>query len=157
DDDELFGEAPIAAAPPADIAPRSPVPPAPHPPITAAPAPAGVAPAAPEPRVAPRPEPRPEPELAAKPVPKPAVVEFADEIVEVRKSAPAQPAKAAKADDAPIIGSKQRVLQFSKNAASSTVLGDDVGQMSSGVRALVFALVLAGMVALAWAVMTFVR
>jgi len=56
-------------------------------------------------------------------------VEFADEIVEVR-----QPAK-PKPKSAP----------------------DDLGQMSSGARALVFVGVLVGMVAIAWLVMTLVR
>ena len=42
-------------------------------------------------------------------------------------------------------------------SGSKSVLGDAVGQMSSTNRALVFVLVIAGMIGLAWLVMTLVR
>lgn len=64
-------------------------------------------------------------------------------VVEVRKSQPAAPgtAKPAAGDD--VIGSSQRVLQYSKKASGKNPLGDDVGQMSGGMRLLVVVGVLA--------------
>ena len=85
------------------------------------------------------------------------VVEFEDEVVEVQQSpspnrdpeplievrkpqrTESSPAKAASrgsaADD--VVGSSQRVLQFSKKASGQSPLGDDLAQMSGGMRLLV--------------------
>ncbi len=94
----------------------------------------------------------------APPVPRPSVVEFADEVVEVRK--PAATAAAAKAPaasgGAPVLQQQQRVLQFSKQASGGGVLGDDLSQISGGTRSLIYAVVLAAAVALAWFVMRLV-
>jgi predicted component of type VI protein secretion system len=101
----------------------------------------------------------PPPPAPAAPPPRPAVVEFADEVVEVRKPAAAPggaPGKAQPAPAEPAVA-KQRILQFSKQAEPSGVLGDDVGQMSSGTRALVFAVVLAVALGIAYLVVQFVR
>lgn len=100
------------------------------------------------------------PPPVAAPAP-PTVVEFADEIVEVRK-APAPAAAASKsAAGAPAAAGgmqvQQRVLQFSRQAASRSAIGDDLGQMSPGVRSLVLALVLAFAAGIAWLVAQFVR
>ena len=64
-------------------------------------------------------------------------------VIEVRKSQPAAPgtAKPAAGDD--VIGSSQRVLQYSKKASGKNPLGDDVGQMSGGMRLLAVVGVLA--------------
>ncbi|MFT4513186.1 MAG: hypothetical protein ACI89X_002620 [Planctomycetota bacterium] len=60
-------------------------------------------------------------------------------VIEVRKSqpavAPSGSTKAAAGDE--VVGSSQRVLQFSKKASGKNPLGDDVGQMSGGMRMLV--------------------
>lgn len=108
---------------------------------------------------APVPPPRTGPPPAPSP-PRPAVVEFADEVVEVRAGA-ARPARAAApptgGSGAPAIQQQQRVLQFSKSAAPKGVLGDDVGQMSGAMRALVYALVLAGAALVTWLLITLMR
>lgn len=184
DDDELDfggggGSAAASAAPaepprpaPASPPPASPVPaPTPSPATPAEPAPASPAfddddelfgsddpaPAA-SPAAAPRPAPAPQPTPAPQPK-KQNVVEFADEIVEVKKptAKPRSQPGASKADDGPVVESRQKVLQFSKNANSKGVLGDDVGQMSGGMRGLVFVLVIAGMGGIVWLVMNAVR
>lgn len=135
DDNDLFGADEPTASPPSRPAAAAPVP-AP-PPVPLPPPPSPPAPVAPPPR--------------------PAVVEFADEVVEVRKPAAAPtPAKGPAAPAEPAVA-KQRVLQFSKQADRGGLLGDDVGQMSSGTRALVFAVVLAVALGLAWLVVQFVR
>ena len=95
---------------------------------------------------------------AAPPSPPRATVEFADEVVEVRKVA-ATPQRGASPSTAssgePQLTQKQRVLQFSQNK-SSAPLGDDLSQMSSGKRGLIVLAVLLGAGALAWALMTMV-
>ena len=56
-----------------------------------------------------------------------------------RKEAPAGKAKAAAdtgADD-DLVASSQRVLQYSKKSGGKNPLGDDLGQMSGGMRMLV--------------------
>lgn len=106
---------------------------------------------------APVPPPPPPPPAPVVPPPRPAVVEFADEVVEVRKSAAAPTSAKGPATSAEPAVAKQRVLQFSKQADRGGMLGDDVGQMSSGTRALVFAVVLAVALGLAWLVVQFVR
>lgn len=148
DDDDLFGgEAP--AAPTAITAITAPPPPPPPPP------------ARPVPPPPPPPPPRPAPVAAVPPPPPaPAVVEFADEIVELRKPAAATPATTPAAPAPantmaePVV--KQRVLQFSKQAAGG-MLRDDLSQWSGGARAVVYALVLAAAAGLAWLCLHLVR
>lgn len=117
-----------------------------------APAPAPSAPmAAPRPvPAAPAPVPPPPPAP-----PRPSVVEFEDEVVEVRKpaapaAAPAVPALDARA---PVLTS-QRVLQFQNQAAGKGPLGDDVGQLAGGARWLLYLLVAVVGSGLAWLAMT---
>ncbi|MFN6146005.1 MAG: FHA domain-containing protein [Planctomycetota bacterium] len=107
DDDDLLGGAPRAAAAPPPSRPTPPVPPAP---------PAAKPPAAKPPA---------------------SVVVFADEVVEVRKPAAApaaKPAAAAQPGAAP--STSGRILQFHKQAGGGGVLGDDLGQVGGGMRAL---------------------
>jgi len=90
------------------------------------------------------------------------VVEFADEVVEVRsaaKAAPAAPAPMAAlhGDGAPRIEKAQRVLQFSRHKAATGPLGDDLAQMSPGLRTLLYAAVLAGAVGIAWLIIAVMR
>jgi predicted component of type VI protein secretion system len=111
------------------------------------------------PVAAPAAAPAPAPVAPPPAPPRPALVEFADEVVEVRQTAPRPPGATAGLPAAPVgaVVEVGRVLHYSKNAQSRSVLGDDVGQLSSGARALVFVLVLAGMALLAWAVTVLVR
>jgi len=112
------------------------------------------------------PLPRPAAALPPAPPPPPAappaasdVVEFADEVVQVRSHLPAprlSPVVAPLTGE-PKIEKKQRILQFAKHADGKGVLGDDLEQLSGGARALVYAVVLAGAGGLAWLVMTLVR
>lgn len=107
DDDDLLGGAPRAAAAPPPSRPTPPAPPAP---------PAAKPPAAKPPA---------------------SVVEFADEVFEVRKPAAApaaKPAAAAQPGAAP--STSGRILQFHKQAGGGGVLGDDLGQVGGGMRAL---------------------
>jgi hypothetical protein len=132
EDNDLFGDGPTEVA---LQKPPTPPPPPPSPPPAARPAPVRAAPSAPLPPPSPPPSP-----------PKPAVVEFADEVVEVQKPTPlpepdiaiaprAKPAVAQKAD-APV-QSATRILQFQNKAAGrSGILGDDLGQLGGGMRAL---------------------
>lgn len=117
-----------------------------------APAPAPSAPmAAPRPvPAAPAPVPPPPPAP-----PRPSVVEFEDEVVEVRKPAAPAAATAAPALDAraPVLTS-QRVLQFQNQAAGKGPLGDDVGQLAGGARWLLYLLVAVVGSGLAWLAMT---
>lgn len=132
DDDLLSGPGPAVDAP-AAAAPRARVPsPSPPPPKPAAPL---------------------GPPSAPPQAPRPAVVEFADEVVEVKKAPPPARKEAVGAATAPTIQRSQGVLQFSKQAAGTGVLGDDLTQMSSGTRSLLYAAVLAGAIGVAWLVM----
>ncbi len=141
DDDDLFGGAGTApiAAPPA-----SPVPPA-------APAPPAAARPAPPPAAAPPPP--------AAPPPARGIVEFADEVVEVRKRDEATPKSRTKDSPAPgpAVQSQQRILQFHKKDAGSGLLGDDLGQMGGGTKLLIYALVLAAGVGIAYGLVTVLR
>jgi predicted component of type VI protein secretion system len=110
------------------------------------------APAAPEP--APPPQPRPERAAPAPASPR-GVVEFADEVVEVRQPAK-QPAKAGPAAGEPVVRS-QRILQYSNHGGGTGLLGDDLSQMSSGTRALVSVLVLLLAAGIVWGVIWLVR
>lgn len=134
DDVDLFGDevepAPTSAPPPA--APR----PAPAPPA-----------AVPTPPASPSPPSPPSPPAPAR------VVEFEDEVVAVRKpAAAATPAQAAAGE--PVVQSRQRVLQYHKQDDRGGVLGDDLGQMGTPARLLVYVLVLAGAVGLFWLAMS---
>ena len=110
DDDDLLGDGPTLPLPPAPPAARV-GPPA------AAPPPASKPPAAPPP---------------------PAAVEFADEVVEVRKPAAAPAAKpAAPAQPGAAPSTSGRILQFHKQAGGGGgLLSDDLGQVGGGMRAL---------------------
>jgi predicted component of type VI protein secretion system len=110
DDDDLLGDGPTLSLPPAPPAARV-GPPA------AAPPPASKPPAAPPP---------------------PAAVEFADEVVEVRKPAAAPAAKpAAPAQPGAAPSTSGRILQFHKQAGGGGgLLSDDLGQVGGGMRAL---------------------
>lgn len=116
DDNDLFGDAPLTAIhapPPPAVPPR------------AAPTPVAQTPAPPLP---------PPPA-----VPAPQVVEFADEVVEVRRPAPPAPPSPATrtAGSAPAVATTgSRVLQYAKHAGSGGVLGDDLGQVSVARRVL---------------------
>ena len=91
---------------------------------------------------------------SAPPPPSRATVEFADEVVEVRKAAPAASSTrgAVAGSGEPVLSQKQRVLQFSQNK-SSAPLGDDLSQMSGGKRNAILVCVLLGTLALAWFLM----
>jgi hypothetical protein len=171
DDDDLLGggdlfggDAPAAppAPPPPTPPPPTPPPPAPPPPVRPAEptrpvsvAPSAPAPQPPPPPVAP-PPPAPSPP-AAPPPPKPSVVEFEDEIVEVRRPPPPPPPPGSRGSPAPardeVVATSQRVLQFSKKPAGKGLLGDDLNQMSGGMRALLVLFVLALGGAVVWGVM----
>ncbi len=120
---------------------------------------AGAAPAAAPPPPAPTPAPTPAPPRAAAPsAPPPSrVVEFADEIVEVKK----REAPAAKKGPAPAAATEMvqqpRILQFNKKDNRGGVLGDDLAQMGGGMKALVYALVLALGVGVAYGLITYLR
>lgn len=164
DDDDLFGAAPAPAKPAAPASASAQVP-APKPAPAAAdddddlfgdtPAPAAKAPAAPPPAPA-----RPSAQTPSSP-PRPSqVVEFADEVVQVRavpqaKSTAAPVANAASGE--PKIESRQRVLQFQQHSAGRGPLGDDLAQMSGGTKALLFGAVLAGAAGLVWLMIWLVR
>jgi len=64
-------------------------------------------------------------------------------VIEVRKSQPAESGNAKPAASDDVVGSSQRVLQYSKKASGKNPLGDDVGQMSGDMRLLVMLGVLA--------------
>jgi len=142
DDNDLFGDAPTTAGSAAAPAPSQ----VPAPALEPRPAPPA---ARPERIVAPPPPPSPPP-----PPTRPAVVEFADEVVEVKKAAaPAAAAKPAGAAAPTVAPAAGRVLQFSKQAGGSGgLLGDDLGQMSGGMRALLVVGVLAAGAAIVWLV-----
>lgn len=152
DDVDLFGEptgspAAIPAAPPREAAPAA---------AAGSVAPARPTPPAPPSKpIAPPPPPPPPP-------PRAEVVEFADEVVEVRKPAAEQRPStsgrpATTQTNEPDIRQQQRVLQFSKHKDTGNVLGDDLGQMSGAQRALVVALVVALAVGLAWGIVALLR
>lgn len=127
DDNDLFGND-LASEPAAMASPPPPV-------AAASPPPRAVPPAAPVPSrpVAPPPPP-----------PRSTVVEFADEIVEVKKAPAADAKKPAAAAVAPgeVVATGSRVLQFSKNTGKGGLLGDDISQMDGGTRSLLYAGVL---------------
>lgn len=146
DDDLLGGDAPASppsaaapAVPRPPVAPAAVVPPPPPPPRPATPAPAS----------APMP-----PTPAAPPSPSKGVVEFADEIVEVRRAEPAAPKAAGGGKDATAaVRSAGRVLQFHKKDGGGGVLGDDLGQVGGSTKVLLYVGVLALSAGLFWLTM----
>jgi len=146
DGDDLFADTEPAIAKPAVTSPAAPPPAAPAPPVVSAPSvPRAVAPPLPPPR-------------SATPPPAPSVVEFADEVVEVRKAEPPAAKAAASAPTGPqIVATGSRVLQFQKHAGKGGLLGDDMGQMSVGMRSLLFAGVLLLGGAIVFGIVHFVR
>ncbi len=136
DDDDLFGGAP--SAPVGKPAPAAAVPPPPVPP--AAPPPLAPPPAAVPPPAAPR------------------VVEFADEVVEVkRRDEPAAKGKPSAPAAGPTVQSQQRILQFAKKDAKGGVLGDDLAQVGGGAKWLVYLGVLAVGVGIAYGIVVMMR
>lgn len=136
DDDDLFG----------GDAPATPSVPPPPPARMAVPPPAGE-PAVPPP-ARPTPAPVPPPPPPPPPAPAKAVVEFADEVVEVRRAQePAAAAKAAAgAAKSEAARGPGRILQFHKQEGGGGLLGDDLRQVGGPVKALLYlgALVLCG-------------
>lgn len=122
DDVDLFGDdEPSEKGADAEVERRAPV----EAPVTPA---ARATPVTPSP-LPPAPPPSP---------PRGGMVEFADEIVEVKKAAPAaragQASGKSSASGEPVMAQKQRVLQFSQTKERGA-LGDDLAQMNNGVRA----------------------
>lgn len=147
DDDDLFGATATGAAPAAPPAP--PTPPTQSSPSRPTPPPPSRPAASEPPPVAPR---APVPPPAASPPPS-RVVEFADEVVEVRKAPAAakETAKPAAGGTAPVVQSQQRVLQFHQHAAArGGVLSDDVSQIGGSARAFLYAGVLVVALGLGW-------
>jgi predicted component of type VI protein secretion system len=143
DDNDLFGDGPAAESP-----------------MVSSPPPAAPPPPPPQPSSARQPRPPVPAAPPAPPAPPPArssVVEFADEVVEVRKPAVAAATKGAPPAAGGVVQKQARVLQFSQQAGAGGVLGDDLGQMSGGTRALIYAAVLAAAGALAWFLIRAVR
>jgi hypothetical protein len=183
DDTELFGATPPSptplsppqprAAPPS---PSTPPPPRPTPPSPTSPPPQPQprptqpppspsptpTPPRPTPPASPTPPPPPRPRVEPPPIAQPTVVEFADEVVEVRKSSAsksaASPAVAASAaaGSEPKIEQQQRVLQFSRQQVRAGVLGDDLGQIGGAQRAVLIIAVVAAAVGLGYLVMQLV-
>ncbi|HEU4418584.1 MAG TPA: FHA domain-containing protein [Planctomycetota bacterium] len=161
DDNDLFGSDSATAT---DLQkPTAPPPSPPRPPAPSVPAPAAAAappprPAQPPPQPVPsRPAPPPPTPPSSPPPPRPAVVEFADEVVEIRRSAAPAANKPGVAAAAPVVASPSRILQFQKQKGGGGLLGDDVSQLSSGTRSLIFAVVLVFAAAVVWGVMELVR
>lgn len=152
DDVDLFGEDPFDGAPDEDL---------PAPPTGAIRVPL------PPPRP---PAPRSEPPPPAAGQVDGGVIEFVDEVVEVRRPAPPPARGGPAAPPRPVahgggpgaaaepeVRQQQRVLQFGANRKAAGPLGDDLAQLGGTARALIFAAVLAGAVGLGWLVMTLVR
>jgi predicted component of type VI protein secretion system len=179
DDNDLFGDADatqIAAAPPPPpppVAPRAAAPSAPPSPAARTEPPSWDAgaraeppgaevvqrarPPVPQPSSPPSSQPSSPPRASAPqpppPLPPSSVVEFADEVVEVRR--PAAPPAAARATSAPagpvVSAPASRVLQFQKQGAGKGgLLGDDMGQMTGAMRGLLVLAVLAGGAGVVW-------
>jgi predicted component of type VI protein secretion system len=168
DDNDLFGSdsatATDLAKPPAP--PPSPArpPAAPHAPAPSVPAPAVPAAAAALPPRPARPSQQPVPQRPAPPPPPPptspprgAVVEFADEVVEIRRAEAPAASKPTAGAAAPVVASPSRILQFQKQKGGGGLLGDDVSQLSGGTRSLIFAVGLVFAAAVVWGVMELVR
>lgn len=116
-------------------------------------------PAAPEPKPAPPPPRAPEPAPAPAPAEEVEVLEFVDEVVEVRKPARPAPAAAAAATSqgaARALPDRDRgVLQFHKNVQARGGLSEDVGQLGGLRKAIVVALGIAAAAAAAYGAYVF--
>lgn len=86
-----------------------------------------------------------------------AVVEFADEVVEVRQPSARPQAPAARPAAGPTLQASSRVLQFSRHAQGGGMLADDLKQMSGGRRAFLVLCVLVAGAALAALIVRLVR
>lgn len=131
DDDLLGGDGPSVPAsappPPPPPPPQTPPParPVPPPPAAANPAP----PARPAPAAAVPPPP---------PAPPKAVVEFADEVVEVRRAEPTAAKPAAGAAKPEAARGPGRILQFHKQEGGGGLLGDDLAQVGGPGKVLLY-------------------
>jgi hypothetical protein len=108
----------------------------------------------------------PVPPRASPPPPAPSppasrdVIEFEDEVVEVRRApepAPRAQSAAAPASGEPVVKAQQRILQYQKTSGSGGLLGDDLGQLSGGTRSLVYAVVLLVAAGIVYGVIHLVR
>jgi len=163
DDNDLFGsdsatatdlQKPPAAPPSPARAPAAPsAPPAPA--AAAVPPPRAVQ--RPAPHVTPRPAPTPPTPPPPAPAPRPSVVEFADEVVEIRRTEAPAASKPGAGAAAPVVASPSRILQFQKQKGGGGLLGDDLSQMSGGTRSLIFAVALLLAGAVVWGVIELVR
>lgn len=157
DDDLLGGDAP-AATPPAAAPARASAAAADDEDLFAAePAAAPAAPPAAPPAAAPA---RPSSPPPPPPKPPASVVEFADEVVEVRKPAPTPAAKApaAAAPGGATATASGRILQYNKQAGGAGgPLGDDFGQLGGGTRWIALLLILALGAGIVWVTMEMVR
>jgi predicted component of type VI protein secretion system len=150
DDDDLLGDAMLSPSAPA---PKVPAEPPPRPPIVIKEHPARRPDPAPAPTEISPPPPPPKPAM------NPSVVEFADEVVEVRRPAPPPAAANKPKGPAPVAAAPTagRILQYSKQAGGQGgVLGDDFGQIGGGTRWLVYLGALALAVGLVWLTMRLV-
>lgn len=113
----------------------------------------------PEPRRQERVAPPPPAPVPAAPASGPEVLEFVDEVVDVRpREAAPKPAAPGRPAPAPV-ARREGVLLFQaeKNAKSRGLLGDDLAQMSFGMRALLTVVGLAVAGGIGWLVMTLVK
>lgn len=85
------------------------------------------------------------------------VLEFVDEVVEVIKRESASPEFATRKPTSTVQRTGRDVLQFNKGTDSKGLLGDDLSQMSTGMRALLVVGVLAIAVALGYIAMRVVQ
>lgn len=159
DDNDLFGSDSATAT---DLQkPPAPPPSSARPPAAPSVPPAPAAAAAPPPRPVQLPQqsapPRPASPPPAPPPPRPAVVEFADEVVEIRRAEAPAASKPTGTAAAPVVASPSRILQFQKQKGGGGLLGDDMSQLSGGTRSLIFAVVLVFAAAVVWGVMELVR
>ncbi|HZN41906.1 MAG TPA: FHA domain-containing protein [Planctomycetota bacterium] len=160
-DNDLFGSDSATAT---DLQKPPAPPPSPARPPAAPSVPAAPAAAAAPPPQKPQPPPQPVPTRPASPPPaplpphpRPAVVEFADEVVEIRRAEAPAASKPGAVAAAPVVASPSRILQFQKQKGGGGLLGDDMSQLSGGTRSLIFAVVLVFAAAVVWGVMELVR
>ena len=86
------------------------------------------------------------------------MVEFEDEVVTVRRAPePAPRASAAAAHGEPVVTTQSRILQYQKTSGSGGLLGDDLAQVSSGKRSLIYAIVLLLAAGLVYGIIHLVR
>jgi predicted component of type VI protein secretion system len=166
DDNDLFGSDSATAT---DLVkPPAPQPIPARPPAAPSPPPAAASAAAPPPRPVQPPQqsvpqrpasPPPAPPPPPPPVspPRGAVVEFADEVVEIRRAEAPAPSRPGAVTAAPVVASPSRILQFQKRKGGGGLLGDDLSQLSGGTRSLIFAVALLLAAAVVWGVIELVR